>query len=116
MSTYKSKNSNFPHFGNWLKAYIKEHKIHNDKLAKKINRKLSTLNGYKERKSVQSAIVWELSMALEHNIFAELATQLPPHFSQPDDINSKTIEELKAQVAQLTNERNLLKEILMNRK
>jgi rRNA maturation protein Rpf1 len=116
MSTYKSKNSNFPHFGNWLKAYIKENKIHNDKLAKKLNRKLSTLNGYKKRKSVQSAIVWELSMALEHNIFAELAAQLPQNFSQPDDINSKAIEELKVQVAQLTNERNLLKEILMNRK
>ena len=112
--TYKSKNSSFPHFGNWLKTYLKKHKIPNELLAKNMNRKLPTINGYKSRKSVQSAIVWELSLALEHNIFAELAAQLPSDFSRTENQN-KELEDLKAQVAQLTNERNLLKEILMNR-
>mgnify|MGYP000884515631 CR=1 FL=1 len=112
--TYKSKNSSFPHFGNWLKAYLRKHKVPNELLAKKMNRKLPTINGYKSRKSVQSAIVWELSLALEHNIFAELAAQLPSNFSHTENQN-KELEDLKAQVAQLTNERNLLKEILINR-
>jgi len=115
MKSYNANKSSIPHFGNWLKSYIKRNKIPNAALAKKLDRKLNTINGYKLRKSVQSSIVWDLSMALEHNIFAELAARLPQNFSQPDDQRSKTIDDLKAQVAQLTNERNLLKEILMNR-
>ena len=115
MKTYNANNSSFPHFGNWLKSYIKRNKIQNAGLAKKLNKELSTINGYKLRKSIQSSIVWDLSIALEHNIFAELAAQLPTHFSMPDNEN-KELEELKAKVAQLTSERNLLKEILENRK
>ena len=113
--TYNANKSSFPHFGNWLKSYIKRNKIQNAGLAKKLNKELSTINGYKLRKSIQSSIVWDLSIALEHNIFAELAAQLPTHFSMPDKEN-KELEELKAKVAQLTSERNLLKEILENRK
>lgn len=99
------ENNNNMNFGALLEAYFKKHRIYKSVLARKINRSDSTINEYQKRPSVQSAIIEELSHALKHNFFADLADLLPDSYSK--DL-SKIIEK-DAKIAVLEREIEILK-------
>ena len=88
------------HFGHLFKSFIKSRKISKASLARKISRDDSTILYYQKHASVQIAIVWQLSHALKHNFFADIAAQLPSTYTSNVSIdNSKDLR-----IAQLENE------------
>jgi hypothetical protein len=74
-------NTSAPHVGQLLKNHIKLHRLHRAVLAKMLGRAYGTVYKYQQNKSMQTAILWELSTALKHNFFMDLAAQLPPGFT-----------------------------------
>ena len=77
---YIQKNTS-PHLGKLLKDYITKHSVYRSSLARYMERQPSTIEYYLKQPTLQTAILWELSTALKHNFFADLAAQLPPDFT-----------------------------------
>ena len=80
----KSKNyraANAPHVGQLLKNHIRKHRLRRGVLAGILGRSYSTVYNYQESPSMQTHILWELSTALKHNFFRDLAAQLPEDFT-----------------------------------
>lgn len=75
-----------PHIGNILKSHIREHRLRKAALARHMGRSYNTVYAYQSSHSMQTTILWDLSMAMKHNFFQDLAAQLPPEFttSAPD--------------------------------
>ena len=98
--------TNAPHVGNLLKSHINRHRLRRAVLARRLDRSYSTVYNYQESPSMQTHLVWELSTALGHNFFADLAAQLPPEFTTnaPDP----TLP-LRQRIAALEEENKLLK-------
>lgn len=89
------------HFGHLFKTFIKSRKISKAALARKINRDDSTILYYQKHASVQLAIVWQLSHALKHNFFADMAAQLPAAYTTNvplDTAKDERIAELEEQL------------------
>ncbi len=70
-----------PHIGRVLKEYISKKRLNRGVLAKMLARSYSTVYKYQESPSMQTNILWELSTAMKHNFFMDLAAQLPPEFT-----------------------------------
>lgn len=62
--------------GKMLRSYLKKHRIYKSVLARMVNRHPQTLQGMLKKPSFQTAILWELSVALQHNFFADMAVAL----------------------------------------
>ena len=80
----KSKNyraANAPHVGQLLKNHIRKHRLRRGVLAGILGRSYSTVYNYQESPSMQTHILWELSTALKHNFFRDVAAQLPADFT-----------------------------------
>ena len=73
--------TNAPHVGQLLKNHIKKHRLRRGVLAGLLGRSYSTVYNYQESPSTQTHILWELSTALKHNFFMDLAAQLPADFT-----------------------------------
>ena len=95
-----------PHIGNLLKNHIRKHRLRRGVLAKHLGRSYSTVYYYQKSPTLQTAILWELSTALSHNVFADLAALLPAAFTTnaPDP----TLP-LQQRIAALEEENKLLK-------
>ena len=59
--------------GEMLRSYMKKNRIYKSALARAINRKPRTLYDMIDKPSLQTAILWEISVALKHNFFADIA-------------------------------------------
>ncbi len=77
---YIQKNTS-PHLGKLLKDYITKHKVYRSSLSRYMERQPSTIEYYLKQPTLQTAILWELSTALKHNFFRDLAAQLPQDFT-----------------------------------
>lgn len=82
-----------------------EHRLRRAVLSRMLDRAYGTVYKYQQNKSMQTHILWELSNALKHNFFADLAAQLPADFTTnaPDP----TLP-LKERIATLEEENKLL--------
>ncbi|WP_296143484.1 hypothetical protein [uncultured Flavobacterium sp.] len=103
-NTYLENNDRI-NFGTLLQAYFKKNRIYKSALARKINRSDSVIAAYQKRPSMQSAIIAELSHAMKHNFFADLADLLPESYSKDE---TKWIEK-DARIASLEREIEILK-------
>lgn len=98
-----------PHIGTLLLAYYKEKRIHKAALSRKIETNYINLMRWQKRASIHTDVLWELSQALQHNFFADIAQLLPISFSTTDatekDQRISALEEenrlLKSQLALL---------------
>lgn len=101
---YIQKNTS-PHLGILLKEYITKHSVYRSSLSRYMERKPSTIEYYLKQPTLQTALLWELSTALKHNFFRDLAAQLPAAFTTnaPDD----TLP-FKERIAALEEEAKLL--------
>lgn len=77
---YNSQKSG-PDIGQMLTEYIEERRISKASLSRKLQRSQVTVHKYMKRSSLQAEILWQLSTAMKHNFFLDLAAQLPPEFS-----------------------------------
>ena len=115
----KFTQSDAPHTGDMLTEYYTSHRTREFALARVLNRNNDTVAGYKKRGSIQSAILWEISNALKHNFFADLAAQLPATYTTnaPDpaaEANAR-IAELEQELAIVKAERDVIAKILSSR-
>jgi len=92
-------------FGALLRAYFKKHRIFRSALGRKINRSDSTIVSYQKRASLQLSIIENLSHALKHNFFADLANLLPESYSK----DATKWMEKDAKIASLEREIEILK-------
>lgn len=98
-------NTTIIHVGELLKNYIDTNKIYKSALARKLQRKDSAIIRYQHSASIQINILIDISHALKHNFFSDIAAQLPSAYSTNAPIdNSK-----EARIAQLEKEIDLLK-------
>jgi len=84
--------------GKLLVAHIKKNRIYKSALARAINRKPKTVYQLLKQPSVQSAILWEICVALKHNFFADIAAQL--------GIDNGLENPLQARITQLEKEKS----------
>ncbi|WP_347375099.1 hypothetical protein [Aequorivita sp. Q41] len=77
---YLQKNTS-PHLGKLLKAHIIKHSVYRSSLSRYMERQPSTIEYYLKQPTLQTALLWELSTALKHNFFKDLAAQLPADFT-----------------------------------
>ena len=111
-----SELSNPIHIGEVVKKYIDANKIYKSALARKINKSDSIIIRYQKSSTLQTSILFELSHALKHNFFADIAAQLPVEYStqktEESAKNIQTILDLQKEIERLTIENNLLKSII----
>ncbi|KAA5534782.1 hypothetical protein F0919_09240 [Taibaiella lutea] len=110
----------FPSTGHILSEVIKKRKINIAALARILQRRYSTVRFYFKNDSIQTAILWEISLILKHNFFADIAAQLPPDFaggtkSEVLAARDAEIAELKQTVARLQGEKDLLMQVMKNK-
>jgi len=94
-----------PHIGNLLKTFFRTRRTRKAVLARLMMRKASAISKFQKKESIQIYILWELSHHLQHNFFADLASQLPAEFTSNVPINNSKEEE----IARLSEENKLLK-------
>jgi hypothetical protein len=118
-----------PHTGNMFQAFLEKRGIRKKVLAHTIGRNTTCIYEYQKKESMQSSLLWELSIALNHNFFKDIAAQLPDSFSTnvPPDTSidvllaakdglltakDEQIAALQKENERLTMERDILKEVL----
>ena len=104
-NTYLESSDSLINFGALLRAYFAKHRIYKSALARKINRSDSTIGTFQKRLSMQSAIIEELSHAMKHNFFADLADLLPESYSK----NETKLADKDATITALEREIEILK-------
>jgi len=111
-----SELSNPIHIGEVVKKHIDTNKIYKSALARKISKSDSTIIRYQKSSTLQTSILFELSHALKHNFFADIAAQLPVEYSaqktEESAKNIQTILDLQKEIERLTIENDLLKSII----
>ena len=66
-----------PHMGSLIKQRILEKKLTFAEVCRRINVKQPVINGYFLQPTLQTKIIWKISIAIEHNLFADLIEKLP---------------------------------------
>jgi hypothetical protein len=107
-----------PHIGNLLKTYFRVRRTRKAVLARLMQRKASAISNYQHRASLQTTILWELCIHLQHNFFSDIAAQLPAHFSSDspiDNTKDELINTLQEENKELTTQVATLKEVLQTK-
>ena len=97
------------HTGVLLTKVIKEKNISNQELGKLIGRIPLSVKQYKQKGTLQTAVLAEICHALQHNFFSDMADMLPQHFTRNQPNTDKIIQEKDALIAQLQEENKVLK-------
>lgn len=101
---YQTQGSvSYPHIGQFLRQYFAKHGVNRAGVARELDIAESTATGYMVQESLQFGILWKISLAINRNLLADLASRLPIAFATPREIALET--ELKA----LQEELNALK-------
>lgn len=103
------------HFGSLLAAYIKKRKVPKAALGRKIGKNGDRILKYEKRKALDSDAIMELSIALKHNFFADIALLLPKEYTKevPEEALLKTqISLLEREIEILKAEKAVLMEVM----
>ena len=101
--------------GTLIAAYLKKHRIYKAALARMLHRSPTTIYDFMKRSSIQTEILWELSLALKHNFFAEIAALLPADFTPENAAlaaKNLEIEQLQQKLERVQSEKELLMQLL----
>ena len=96
METKYNKNIGDFHIGSLIKSYIDRNKIVKAALARKVNRTDSGVLRLQKQASLQAGIILELSHALKHNFFADIAAQLPATYTTDAPVDTTDTEKIAA--------------------
>lgn len=103
------------HIGNLIKKQIDSRKIAKSALARKIKKKDATILYYLRQATLKTDIILNLSIALKHNFFQDLADLLPSSYSaaRPEtDMKDATIAQLQEEIKILKAEKEVLLQVL----
>lgn len=78
-------------------------------LGRRLHRDQSTIKGFLNKSTLQTYLVWEMSVALGHNFFADLAQQLNAATENKLQQDQTELQQLKDENAQLRTERDYLR-------
>ncbi len=99
------RNSEFPSIGFFIKEEMRKQKITNSALARQMGISASCVFQYQRSRSLQYGIIWNLSKALQLNIFALLAKAVNvPFVSEAETATRAENEALKTQVFELNEQ------------
>ncbi|HOD09924.1 MAG TPA: hypothetical protein PLH25_01530 [Flavobacterium sp.] len=105
-----------PHMGSLIKQRILEKKLTYAEVCRRINVKQPVINGYFQQQTLQTNIIWKISIAIEHNLFADLIQNLPENLRNANDTTfQQTIISQQEQIKDLQKEITIYKEILKNK-
>ena len=93
---YKAQGTvSYPHIGQFLRHHFTKHGVNRAKLSRELGvARLVLLPVYMTQGSLQFGILWKISVALNYNLLADLASRLPIAFVTPREKALET--ELKA--------------------
>jgi hypothetical protein len=106
--------SNIVNTGELIKTYFEQKRIRRAALARLMGKSLKAVLQHEKNSTIQTRILWDLSVALKHNFFMDIAQMLPNDFSTNDAIfeeKNNRIAELEQEVAILKKEKELLLEV-----
>ena len=101
--------------GELIKNYFELKRIRRAALARVMGKALKTLLSYEKNSTIQTRILWDLSIALKYNFFMDIALLLPKEFHCGTDIfeeKNKRINDLEKELEQLKKEKQLLVDVL----
>ncbi len=105
-----------PHMGSLIKQRILEKKLTFAEVCRRINVKQPVINGYFLQPTLQTKIIWKLSIAIEHNLFADLIEKLPENVQNANHTAfQQTIKKQEEEIKDLNKEIAIYKEILKNK-
>jgi|MesohylFT_1024984.scaffolds.fasta_scaffold62439_2 hypothetical protein len=100
-----------PSTGKLLVSYFDRKRINRAALSRKLNLSIGSVLNYQKNDTIQSALLWDISVALNHNFFMDLAVKMPKEFTTEADLyteKNKKIAELEQEILILKVERDLL--------
>ena len=100
----KSKHKKI-NFGQLLSSYTEERFIRSDKLGALIGKTSQSIAKYKSQAIIRTDTIVELSYALKHNFFQDMANQLPREFTVNAELNAAN----QSLIAQLQEENKVLR-------
>lgn len=110
----KPKGNTIPHLhvGKLVETERRNQRVTIAVLSRRMRRNQSGMNGILKRSSMQAYLVWELSVALGHNFFTELAQQLNAATHGKLTEEQTELEVLKSKYRELEQERDYLRKAL----
>src|SRR5204863_1414584 len=113
---YKVQDISYPHIGRFLRQYFSKSDINRAELSRRIGVADSTSTSYIQRQSIQVGILCKMSIALKHNLLADLAMLLPVAFKTPREKELEMESEtLKQEVNELKIDNKTYKNLLSNK-
>jgi plasmid maintenance system antidote protein VapI len=100
------------HVGNMLKKLLHRKRITHAVLARRMGRNQSTVRNMVQGNTLQTYVLWELSVALNHNFFSDLAAQLNAATEGKLEQEQTELELLKHEYQRLKEERDYMRKAL----
>jgi hypothetical protein len=98
--------------GKLVRRVMFEKGMNKARLARKLGRSGTSIKGTIYNSSMQCYLLWELSVALNHNFFSDLALQLDAATEGKLEQQQNELELLKAEYQRLKEERDTLRTAL----
>jgi cell division protein FtsB len=98
--------------GPHIRKHLREKRISHAVLARRLKRNQSVVKRMLYNSSIQTYLVWELSQALGHNFFTDLAQQLDQTTEGKLQQQQTELEELKKEHERLKEEHAYLKKAI----
>ena len=106
----------YPHIGQFLRQYFSKNGVNRAELSRQLGVSDSTSTGYMRQESLQFGILWKMSVALNHNLLADLASRLPiPFASAREAALELELKALQEELKELQIENKAYKNILISK-
>lgn len=106
-----------PHMGELIKKRIIEKNISFSEVARRMNLSQPTISNYFHQSTLQTKVIFNISIAIEHNLFADIMQYLPQNIQNANNTTfHDTIIQQQEQIEELSKELNIYKQILNNNK
>ncbi|NNV55787.1 hypothetical protein [Limnovirga soli] len=106
----------YPHVGNMLQQFLVTNKLSKAAVAKKLQVTAPVVSAYLKNRSMQVGVLWNVSLAVEHNFMADLADAFPATLN--GGLNTSWKQQLAAKdqrIAELEKELAIYKSIVISR-
>jgi transcriptional regulator with XRE-family HTH domain len=100
------------HVGSMLKQIQQQKRVTHAVLARRMGRDQSSIRKMMNGETLQTYILWEISVALRHNFFADLARQLDAATEGRLDSEQTELQQLRADYERLKEERDYLRKAI----
>ncbi|REG94738.1 hypothetical protein [Flavobacterium aquicola] len=103
----------YPHIGQFLRKYFAAKGVNRAEVARQLNIADSTATKYMAQESLQFGILWKISVAVNRNLLADLASHLPIAYTTPRETALETeLKALQEEVNALKLENKIYKDLL----